>query len=224
MAYRRTRSRRAPRRRVRLYRRKTITRRRMNTRRKSNQHFFKRSFTSSITILKSGNTSGCNVFTLNQLPNYTEFSNLFDQYRVNGVKYEFIPRFNSIDQAAATGGEFYTAIDRTDNDAPASLNDMLEYQSLRKTPLTRRHVRYYKPGVPTAVYMSVDDPNNSVAALSSAPKLSPWLSTDATGPSSTTSLGIEHLGLKYWCSQTNAAANTTMDVICTAYLQFRTVK
>lgn len=196
----------------------------MMNRKRSITHLFKRSFTSTVNIQKSANTTGCFAFTLSQLPDYSEFTNLFDQYKVNGLKYEFIPRFNSIDQTAATGGEFYSAIDRTDNDAPTTLNQMLEYQSIRKTPLTRKHVRYFKPGVPTAIYPTVDDPvSGSVFPIAAAVKLSPWISTDASN-SGSNSTQIEHLGLKFFCNQTNATANTTMDVICTAYLGMRTVK
>ncbi|AUW34332.1 capsid protein [Circovirus sp.] len=204
----------------RMLRRKIYRNRRV---RRQNVHLFKRSFATTISILKSANTAGCNFFSLNQLPNYGEFTALFDQYKVNGVKYEFIPRFNSIDQATATGGEFYTVIDRCDNDAPTSLNQMLEYQSMRKTPLTRKHTRYFKPGVPTGVYANVDDPLNAYP-LASRVTLSPWLSTTDGENASQVPSSIEHLGLKYWCSATNASANTTVDVVCTAYLAMRTVR
>lgn len=210
-------------RRRRIVRRRTYRNRRMN-RKRSTTHLFKRSFHTTINILKSANTAGCNYFQLDQLPNYSEFVDLFDQYKVNALKYEFVPRFNSIDQASATGGEFYTAIDRVSNDPPSSLNEMLEYQSLRKTPLTRRHVRYFKPGVATAIYANVDDASGSTYPFPAGVKLSPWISTDAEDNTASKSTNIQHLGLKYWCSQTNASANTTMDIICTAFLGMRTVK
>jgi len=187
------------------------------------KYFFKRSFTDTINILKAGSTAGCNVFKFNQLPNYTELTALFDEYKVNGVKYEFIPRFNSIDQSAAFGGEFYTALDRTDNNAPASLNELLEYQSLRKTPITRKHTRYFRPAIPTSIFRTVDDPALSAPPLTSVVKYSPWISTiQELGNADPTE--VEHMGLKYWCNATGATANTTLDVICTAYFQMRTVK
>lgn len=220
---RRRRSTRRPiRRRPRMMRRRYPIRKRLSRRPKV--HLFKRSFHTTITILKSSNTAGCNYFTLDQLPNYTEFTSLYDQYKVNGLKYEFIPRFNSIDQTAGTGGEFYTAIDRTDNNSPSTLNELLEYQSMRKSPLTRKHTRYFKPGVPTAVFASTDDPANSVLPIDAIVKLSPWITTDAPSTGGGTSNQIQHLGLKFWCSATNASSNTVVDVICTSYLAMRTVK
>ena len=37
------------------------------------------------------------TFALADLPNYTEFTTLFDQYRINAVKLTFIPRLSSAD-------------------------------------------------------------------------------------------------------------------------------
>ena len=148
---------------------------------------------------------------------------MFDQYKVNGLKYEFIPRFNSIDQSAAYGTDLYTVIDRNDNDAPTSLNQMLQYQSLKKSPITRRHVRYFRPCVLDAVYRAPEDPPGPVVPLSSQPKYSPWLSCDAYD-SGADPAGIQHLGIKFWANSTGASSNTTMDVICTAYIACKDVK
>ena len=82
------------------------------------------------------------VFTLASLQNYTEFTNLFEQYRINAIKLTFIPQVNGCDaeqQASnAAGGVaynsnpiVYTIIDK-DGSATTSTEDaMLQYGNAR---------------------------------------------------------------------------------------------
>lgn len=217
MAYRRRVSRRRPMRRPRRMLRRRIYRNRRLYRKRSIVHNFKRCIVSSINLQKSANTAGFQTVHFQDIPNYTEFTALFDQYRINGLKFEFMPRFNSIDQTAAYGQEFYTVIDRNDESVPGTLNVMLDYQSLRKTPITRKHVRYFKPGV---LFGLLEEPETTPSPLSpSSTKLSPWININTS-----TGLNVDHLGLKYFSPATGAASNTTIDVIITAYFQCRTVK
>lgn len=68
-----------------------------------------------------------------QLPNYTEFTGLFDQYRITSIKIRFFFRagnVDDIDDVVAPGVDFpiiYYAQDK-DNNTPISLTDMLQVQ------------------------------------------------------------------------------------------------
>lgn len=93
MAYRRRRIfKRRPYRRVRRYKRRYVKRR------PSHIHYFKRTKVDEFTItnagfvaIKSDVADGTyNAFQLDQLPNYAEFTELYDTYKICAIKQKFI--------------------------------------------------------------------------------------------------------------------------------------
>lgn len=85
--------------------------------------------------------SGAYDFRLNNLPNFAEFAALFDVYKIWKVDVMFIPKYNTSD--FATGGSgyglptIYVAEDRSDAVAPASVNEIMEYNSVRSQRFDR---------------------------------------------------------------------------------------
>lgn len=87
-------------------------------------------------------------FRLNDLPGYTEFTSLFDQYKLCAVKVSFIPNKN-VNYISSSGdqfvyGVFHSIIDY-DGSAPANENQFLEYENHKMTKANHTHTRYLKP-------------------------------------------------------------------------------
>lgn len=100
------------------------------------------------------------AFRLDDLPDYQEFTNLFDQYCIIGVKVRITPRFvpsTGGTQAPNTGADvLYVAKDSSDITLPASVSVLREYQTVKEfTPLTltnRRLEMKHSPRVAVAAY------------------------------------------------------------------------
>ena len=102
--------------------------RRINTK---GVHYFKRSFYVSSDLLSTGGVSlnFAKSYNLNQLPGSTEFSNLFDQYRINLIKVRWMPRANSAELFANnTIGSLFSVIDYDDATSPGGINELMQYQ------------------------------------------------------------------------------------------------
>lgn len=125
-------------------------------------------------------------FALSDLPNYAEFTGLFDQYRFRFVRMTFRPRFNMATVTTITAAIFpnlYTVIDYDDNNALAALNDARQYQSLKQTRFDEDHVRFIRPRVAAALF------NNGSPLFSGyGNEAAPWI--DSATPD------VKHFGIK----------------------------
>lgn len=133
------------------------------------------------------------TFTLVDLPAPTDFTNLFDWYKINYVVVKMLPFFSEVNMTGVTSGVFsvnsspanlriFTCIDYNDGTAPASINEIREYKNCKVTPYIRGQTRKFKPR-PTLVS---DDATPDVQY----PIGNPWISTDSTGDD------CVHFGLK----------------------------
>lgn len=209
------------RRNVRRLRRRSVPRSRWGTRTRAQLqlargvHYFKRSV--QLTQLSFNNAStniGAYVFTIGDLPNVSEFSSLFDEYLITGIQIKFIPDITGND-ATPIGSvvqlpNFFTVIDHDDNTAPANLNELLQYQSLRMTRAHLLHKRYLKPMVSNAIYKSgLTSGYGSIKA-----QWCDFVNTD-----------IAHYGLKYCMDPMwNNATAIKYQVIATYYFKCRGVR
>lgn len=150
-------------------------------------------------------------FRLSDLPDYSEFTALFDQYRVDWVDYVFICKQNG---ASPAWPIIYFAEDH-DDDTPPSLNEMWSKQDtqilqfgsnrtllkLRVVPNTTRNV--YQNGVLNGYERS---------------PVGTWV--DSATPS------VPHYGIKYFVSNYNTVANpnATIQVIARYHISFKETK
>lgn len=77
------------------------------------------------------------AFKLDQLPSYTEITNLFQQYRFKGLRFRLSPRFDNLDLSTNLSGlslpKFYIAKDRDCTVDSSTENDMMQQRvMLRK--------------------------------------------------------------------------------------------
>lgn len=149
-------------------------------------------------------------FTLDMLPDYTEYTSMFDQYKIKGALYKITPYTSSVQGpygAAATGSNqpvsciIHSVIDADDANAlPASstgLNSMREYNTYKTSNFFKNGYpcinRFVYPRLATAAYGS--------GVFSSYANQKPlWI--DANSPQ------VQHYGLK-WIAEVFQPDTTT---------------
>jgi len=155
-------------------------------------HYFKRSvWLPSQFTMGAAAVFGALNFNLNALPNATEFTTLFDQYKICNVKVSFMPRGNSAEGGTNNNiGKLFTVIDYDDDTAPTSIDQLMQYPNLTTTAASRTLTRSLKPKFAASVYQT--------AVLSGYGARTGWLDCDATV--------VPHYGIKY-AAQATAGAN-----------------
>jgi len=149
-------------------------------------------------------------FRLDQVPNYTELTALYDQYKINAIKVHFLPEMTQNVSLAQLNNpvaysRIFTALDYNDASAPTTIDQLREYQSCKYTSILKQHKRYFKPRIVDS--SSVYNPGR------------PWLSCD-NGAS------VPHFGLKVGIEPTGATGATEMLFFMEVkfYMSFKTVK
>lgn len=103
-------------------------------------------------------------FSLDLLPNYTEFENLYDQFKITGVRMTFTYSNNVSNLSSNTGSTvaganvalpfLYWCYDIDDNSLPSNLNEMRQYESCKSRRLDRPVKVWVKPRYLTMAYAS----------------------------------------------------------------------
>lgn len=95
-------------------------------------------------------------FRLDQLPSYAEFTSLFDQYRIRGVRlWGLLTRYNVNTASGAIGTvpirtQFLTVSDYDDGTPLAATTDYYQYSNVRAS--TRAPKRFIRPRPAAAMY------------------------------------------------------------------------
>lgn len=68
-------------------------------------------------------------FALDQLPNYTEFTNLYDSFRINFIVQKWHLKIDPSAQTATTASypKLYWVVDNDDSTAPSNLNELRQH-------------------------------------------------------------------------------------------------
>ena len=166
-------------------------------------------------ISRTVNNATANVVTLNDLPNFAEFTALFDAYKINRLTWHFYPSQGTVSEIDGgithTGGIalLTTAIDYNDKTAPTTNNELLEYGSCKTLCMNVPRTISYVPRIQLG---ATDSVTGTVPALESGPR---WLSTDQPK--------IEHYGLK-WFLESNTSGNVQVNCYLTAEVEFKMTK
>lgn len=150
-----------------------------------------------ITTTGLSTEAGYFNFQMSDLPSYSEFTALYDQYKLKMVKIYFVPftMDNSSTAGAVTDATqwqcLYTAIDSNGVSTPTSINQLRQYQTCRFTRMGKVHKRVIYPKPATELY-------NGVAPSAYATAPSAWINTSYSG--------VPHYGLKW------AFDNATSDI------------
>lgn len=132
-------------------------------------------------------------FSLDLLPSYTEYTALFDSYRIAKVSCMFIPINSGEPGAVATSAQVVPilvhALDFDDNTNIGT--PPYEYGSVKMTPMNKSFTRTFKPKPAVGVFTS------TLVTGSSQPKTSPWI--DAGSPS------VRHYGIRLYITDPSAS-------------------
>lgn len=179
-------------------------------------HVFKRSAylgTQTASISAVGGPTPIAVsyaMALNQMPNFSEFTTLFDQYKITGAKLSFTPTVNmgvlnpAATQTAVLGySKVHSIIDYDDAAVPVSEDSLLEYGSLKSTAPFATHSRFIKPKVLHEIY-------RSALTTAYAPRASTYLDMS--------NADVPHYGLKFWVSAPNSPIGVANSISYKVYL------
>ena len=172
-------------------------------------HFLKRH--ADYSVLSVSNTLGANAgytFRLSNIPGYTEFTSLYDQFKICGIKVTFRPPVTQRSSLATVDNpnanvRFFSAIDYNDSTAPTSSDDVRQYENCKVTSFHQQHVRY----IPEPKFVNT-----------SGQTVSDWLSTN-----NPTTIWY---GLKVWVDPSLQTTTLTSDYTmeCIFYLCFKNIK
>lgn len=152
-------------------------------------------------------------FQLNFVTNPTEFTTLFDRYRIVGVKLQFLPGQNNSDAYingfASPLPYLYYAQDWDDAGVPGSQTEVTQYGTVKCRRLDKPFSVFIKPKAAAQVYHT--GVTSAFATANNA-----WI--DCSNGD------VQHYGMKLWlknvmCDPSHANFNCV--VIPTYYLQFR---
>lgn len=156
----------------------------MNGKLRQPVHYFTRfQAAGDVTVVDNAtNSFGVQYFELANVPGYTEFSAMYDFYKINAVQVKFIP-ISNVNQGVAGSAvpvyaynnRFISAIDYNDRTVPTTLDELRQYSSCKVTPGCKIHKRFLHPR-PTMV---VDEDSNqgSSVGLAQTSGASTWVST-----------------------------------------------
>ena len=205
-------------RRPRVMRRKRFApRRRLNrTTRIPRVYNFKRTLflENSVSVLASTGLpfSSHYGFTLGMLPSASDFTNLYDEYRINKVVFKIIPKFSQVLSTSGSGTsiltQVHTAIDYDDSLAlptGTALSEITQYQTHKMSRGNAIHQRVVVPKCEL-----------SVGGSTSAPKALQWIDCDNTS--------ILHNGIKVVVPKLlQTGTEQYWDVQMDVYMSFRNV-
>jgi len=142
--------------------------------------------------------------TLQNIPNYTGFAGVFDQYRIMGWEFIIEPEQSSVTSSTQNAGYLHSVIDYDDSTVLSSLGAAEEYDNCITTRGIDRHRRCFKPRIAMAAYGGsfTQFANNSGDE---------WIDVASTG--------VQYYGIKIACAQ--VSATLTFNTMQRAWLQFR---
>lgn len=162
-------------------------------------------------------------YSLNQLPSVTEFTSLFDEYKICAIKVTFRPSYDSVDSAAlsissTTGPQAYAhvCIDPSSTNLPAgiynsaTLNSFLENSGVKSYTTNRPFSVYFKP--------KIRDQVQGTGANAEIRKAK-WIRTNETG--------AVHAGFNMFLQQNNFStsnARVQLDMFVTYYMMFKNLR
>lgn len=153
-------------------------------------------------------------FQLDQLPNYTEFTNLFDMYRINFVVMRFIPTGTQVQTNVDGNGEevplMYVVIDYNDGSTPADENELKQYGNCKVMAINKPLTLKFRPRTASPVYRD----GASAAYLQNDAKL--WLDCNYAN--------VPHYGVRLYVPGGTQRNVYRVRLECTFYVSFRNTK
>lgn len=88
-------------------------------------------------------------FALSNLNDYQDFTRLFDMYRITKIEVLWLPEYTELTDAAlvsnAVNVQFNSSVDISDASPPSSVGELLNYQQVKTTGITKQHSVSWTP-------------------------------------------------------------------------------
>jgi len=139
------------------------------------------------------------AFTLNALPNYVAFANLFDRYRILSVNLQFLPNAMNV----AINGTVTTAIDYDDTSSPTA--ELTQRDTALTVPFGTYFERTLNPRAASALY-------GGSAFTSYGNVYGEWVDTASSG--------VQYYGLKAYVPIASANGNI-LNITAKLLIQFK---
>lgn len=174
-----------------------------------NVHHFKRVYkhSTSLVLSSAGASSGALNMTFNMLPNYTELTSLFDQYRINKLVYRFVPTFSDGSLTASSGTcipNLHIVKDYDDSTDPTNTTTLMQYPNYQMWPSHKQRSIKFTPAV-LSDFMEG-------AGTATGPKFKQWINLANTA--------VEHRGIKYYLEQAPGIQASTFYINIFVYVYF----
>jgi hypothetical protein len=105
-----------------------------------------------LTVTTAMDTTFAYTFTLSAFPDASDFTNLFDQYRIGVVRVAFFPQGGASQVINSVIG---TAIDYDDSASGLALGQLEEYSTFQLNSLSKTFWRTFQPKASNAAYSGV---------------------------------------------------------------------
>lgn len=163
----------------------------------------------TINVSGSANVFDAYSHALSDLPNYTEYQTVFDEYRFVAIKYTFCCSqvVNTFSTAPATVSvpTLVTCLDTDDASPPSSASLLSHDTAIIHGPTTKAMTRWVQPEAALAAYQGT--------FAGYAAKSRQWIQT--------VSSGVQHYGMKLGLYNNSSASSYNMLVFAQYYLEFR---
>lgn len=135
------------------------------------------------TAYLKGLTQVANGFVSVNFPNYSEFTNLFDQYKIKNWFIEIVPRWDSQEMSSPALPTLYWYYDLDDSVTPADFDEIMQRANVHRA-MINKPIRIYSK----APCVALETYRSAVTTAYSTRK-SPWL--DINYPD------VPHYGIKF---------------------------
>lgn len=190
---------------------------------------FKEPYIGQITAAPLIGTPGVITGSVSNLSNWSSYRQLFDLYRIVGMKVTFVPRWNVAqpslqDLSSGTAGVYqpgglpvlYIAPNRDGQvPAPTGLADIINDDGVKVRRLDKKCSFYISS--PKAL---IEDGNSTLVPFLFNNKMQPWLSTGGSGQAIDQS-GLKHFGFRYLIDNLACANSISVDTYTTLYFQMK---
>lgn len=198
-------------------------------------HHFKESYRlANIPVVANGSNNGVLTAALTDLTNANHFKQLFDLYKITGVKFKFLYRANSADTQGSVGNTgipvLYTAPNRDPAVvAPISIADILNDDGIkihRCDGLLGKGGIYIKTPKPDMKAQVVDEGGLPIGTslqqwqLGVGASKQWWLCTGGNAQSLDQS-SVPHYGLRYFLDNTFCDKDQIVEVYATLYFSMK---
>lgn len=183
-----------------------------------------------VSAVAASTGTGVMKFKLNDLTNAPNFKQLFDLYKLTGVKVKLVPQYNSADVGPNASGaidylpQLFIAPNRDPYvPAPTSVADILNDDSCKVIRGGRIISLYLSNPKPELKANSQDGLTQFFMPIqfnSSSRALQPWLATGGNGQVQDQS-GIDHFGFRWFVDNTQSAVACWWRVYATYYFSMK---